>query len=527
MQADSVYWAVKNRVRLIGGTVFTLEGYEHIADVMRDEARQRAIMKGAQGGGTTLLMVDAIHGLVYGKYPQGVIYYFPTESSVEAFSKTRFTPMIDDNPVIKKYLKNTNSVSIKKVGNTFLSLLGAKSTHILQGEKRDSTSVRSTPADYILRDERDLFEDDMAEQTKQRILNSKIKKEVDLGTPTIPDFGISKCFNESDQKHWLVKCDSCNTFTDLGEDFPNCVKFKDKNAYFACKKCGAVISPRNGQWVAKYPDIEVSGYWIPHLLNANIDLNGVMKRYSQNLTEGKIGEFYNSILGLPYIAAEDRLTQNDVFACCDGEVMATDCPVGTAMGVDIGKTFHVVIAKRLDNGSARIIYMARIGFDDGWTALHDLANKFNVKSAVIDLRPYEDSFRVFQKGESYKVFGCEYRDKMRHFEKVDDKEGVYVVSRTEIFDKTHIWTKSRKLLIPRRCSEVEEFARQMCNTAKVLEENERGDRLYRYRKLGDEHYRNAVNYLWLAVQNLYESDIYLQPHFIQKEPEYNPLTYGL
>ncbi len=519
---DACLWALESGIKLIGGGVFTLEGFVHIVAIMRDRSRRRVVMKGAQGGGTTLFMLDAIHGLIHGHYPQGVIYYFPTEKSVEAFSKTRFGPLVDDNPSIRRCLKSTKSVSIKRVGDSFLSLLGARPTISIQG-KKDSTAVRQTPADYVIRDERDLFDDDMAEQTKQRLLYSTVKKEVDLGTPTIPDFGISKEYFNSDQKLWMVKCEACNEYTCLSEEFPNSVRFDGESPFFCCIKCHRSIYPANGEWVARYPDRDVSGYLVSHFLNANIDLRDVMARWERCQRDGTVGEFYNSILGRPYIAAEDRLSIADVMACCNDEVMGIGLK-GTAMGADIGKTNHVVVAEKTDSERAKIIYMARVS---GFDALHDIAKKYNVKSAVIDLRPYEESFRKFQAAEKYKVFGCVYQDRMKQFQKTDEKSGIYTLSRTEIFDKTHAWVRNGELEIPRKCAEVDEFAKQMCNAAKVLEENDAGDRRYVYRKLGDEHYRNAVNYLYMALQNLYDYEISPQPVLAGTGKDWNPLNWDL
>jgi hypothetical protein len=503
MSEDSCFWAIKNEIRLMGGTTFGIEDCGYLVDIMRDKARRKAIQKAAQARITTAFVLDSTHGMIYGKYPQGVIYYFPTEKAVESFSKTRFGPLIADNVCIRRHMKNTNSVSVKRVGETFLRLLGASSTKNIQG-KKDGTSVRSEPADVVIRDERDLFDDDMAEQTKQRILNSKIGKEVDLGTPTIPDYGISKAFNESDQRHWMVKCNGCNEYTCIVDEFPNSIKYRDGRAFTACIHCDREISARDGEWVAKYPDRVIAGWLVSHFVNPNIRLDDIMLRFQQSQRDGKIGEFTNSILGRPYIAAEDRLRIDDVMACCCNDGPESLSLKGTAMGADIGKTNHVVIAQKIDKKRGKIIYMARV---KGFRTLHDLAKKFNVKSAVIDLRPYEESFRKFQQEEPYKVFGCEYRDRMRQFSKRDDQEGVYVIARTEMFDKTHAWVKDKGLIIPRKSAEVDEFAKQMCNCAKVLEENEQGDRIYRYRKLGDDHYRNAVNYLYLALLNLHDYDV--------------------
>ena len=521
---SSCVWAEFNQIQLIGGQPFTLDGYGYQAEIMNDDSVEKVVQKCAQSGITTLFMLDAIHGLIHGRYPQGVIYYFPNTVAVEGFSKTRFGPLVADNPCIRKHLKATNSVSIKKVGKTFLSLLGCNSTRDIQG-KKDGTAVRSTPADYVIRDERDLFNEAMVRMTKDRLQNSKIGKEVDLGTPTIPDYGIAKSFQDSDQRHWLIPCPVCNTDTCLVEEFPECIQFADGHAYYACKKCHSQIYPADGRWVAKYPDRLVAGWLISHFITPNCNLDKVMIRWEHDQREGKIGEFYNGVLGLPYIPAEDRLTHSDVYACCGGNGMSTIALKPTAMGVDVGKNYHTVtIAEKVDKKRAKIIYMCRVkGFD----AVHDLAQKYNVKSAVVDRRPYEEEFEKFRKAEPYRVFGAEYKDKQSSFAKVDEKEGVYSLLRNQIFDRSHAWFRNKEVEIPRKCAEVEEFARQMCNCAKVLEETDQGDRLYRYIKLGDDHYRSSVNYLIVALDNLshYEgSGIYSGP---QANNDYDPLTFGL
>jgi hypothetical protein len=239
-----------------------------------------------------------------------------------------------------------------------------------------------------------------------------------------------------------------------------------------------------------------------------------------------MGTFYNSILGLPYIPAEDRLTESDVFACCGNDLMRTDLSIKqTAMGVDVGKSYHtVVIGEKIDAKRAKVVYMARV---KGFTAVHDLAKKYNVKSAVVDIRPYEESFTKFQQSEPYRVFGAEYKDKQREYLKTDEKAGVYSLLRNQIFDKTHFWIKNRQVEIPRKCAEVDEFARQMCNCAKILEETEQGDRVYRYIKLGDDHYRSAMNYLYLALGDLTHYQGMAAVGYSGREQEWDALTFDL
>ena len=514
-----------------------------MGDIMRDVARHIVVMKGAQARITTAFMLRAIHALRYGRYPQGSIYYFPNKLAVETFSKTRFGPLIDDNPCIKRHLKNTNSVNIKRVGRSFLRLLGATATVDIQG-KKDSTSVRSEPADEAILDEYDLFDVTIADMIPDRLLNSLLKLMVWLGTPTIPDFGIDKIFGASDQKYRMIKCRACNEYTQIASEFPKSIKYERETAhekykpYFACIKCGKIIFTSDGEYVAKYPDRYdpqypkegISGYHVSHFITPNCELDLVMGKHEAALMDtSKMGLFYNSILGFSYIPLEDRLRRQDVFDCCGDDLMRPSSIIGTAMGADIMKTNRVVIAEKKSNGGAKVIYLARVS---GFDALYDLVIKFNVKSAVICLRPYEESFRKFQARchkKEVKVFGSEYRDRQKNLQKTDEQSGVYSISRTEMMDKSHSWVKSGKLELPRKCEEVIVFAREMCDVAKVLETNEKtGDRIYRYRPIGDkqEHYRHAINYLMLALPNLHDYQIRFHP-VLETSSNYNPLTFGL
>ncbi len=536
MQADCVYWTIKNNIKLIGGTKFTLDGCGYMAEIMRDTRRFMAVMKGTQARITTAFMLASIHKLRYGLYPQGVIYYFPSRDAVEDFSKTRFTPLINDNPCIKKHLRSTDSVFVKKVGKSFLTLKGATATKNIKGRKKDSMAVRSTPADEAILDERDLFDQAIVDMIPDRLLNSLFKRIISLGSPTIPDFGISKVYGESDQKESLIKCTACGTYTNLVENFPNSVKFKGTGLeaipYFACIKCSKEIDHLSGELVAKYPGREISGYHIPHLITPNCELGLVMSRWREaQADETKMGTFYNSILGLPYISAEDRLTESDVFACCGNDLMRTDVSIHqTAMGVDVGKRYHtVLIGEKVDEKRAKVIYACRV---KGYDAVYDVSRKYNVKSAVICLRPYEEEFNNFRDKYSKKmrIFGSEYNPsyKQKAYMKTDEKAGVYTLHRTQAFDRSHAWVKNGNIEFPRRCEEMSEVARQLCNCAKVLEETEEGDRIFKYIKLGDDHYRSALNYLQIALGDLTHYQGMSAPGYNSRQSkQWDPLEHGL
>jgi hypothetical protein len=167
------------------------------------------------------------------------------------------------------------------------------------------------------------------------------------------------------------------------------------------------------------------------------------------------------------------------------------------MGVDVGKIKHVVIGLKTGNDQYTILKTAQLS---SWQDIMDMANRFNVKSAVVDIRPYEDSARKFQQDAKFKTFLCEYKESTPQGTVYNDKTGIVAVNRTEIFDKTHrLVTTPGMLTIPRFSPELKEYAKQMCGAYKVLETNKKsGTSVFRY-KGKNEHYRNSMNYFMLAA----------------------------
>jgi len=90
-------WAQK--VQLATGP-FQIEGHEYQIPMLQDEAQCQCYKKGAQMTVTETNVLKSMHGLISGRYPQGVLYLFPTVNDVTDFSKGRFSPLLDDNPEI-------------------------------------------------------------------------------------------------------------------------------------------------------------------------------------------------------------------------------------------------------------------------------------------------------------------------------------------------------------------------------------------------------------------------------------------
>ena len=513
---DPAYWAVLKRIRL-GTGVFTFKDHEYQKVPMRSRARRICHMKGTQGGFTQIEVLRSLHGMIHRRFPQGVLYMFPTTDNVREFSKSRFGPLIRDNPeTIGKFVRTprqrgTDTASLKRVHDAYLFLRGARLTQNIEGAGSASESVqlRSIPVDKIVFDELDLMNEDVIEKARGRMGASRVKEEVFIANPTLPDFGIDRIFGQSDQRHLFRKCQKCSRWVCAEVAFPDCVALrKDGTGYIACPKCGSPVGleqvcwvpalPENGNPAIVGPENAIEGYRWSQLSSAFNDPGEILRAFNDP-PEGNLGDVYRLRLGLPYAAAENRLTADRVYQCCGDRVLATNSIGPCAMGVDVGKVKHVVIGTRTGPKKYQILKLARVS---KWEDLADLARRFNVRSAVIDIRPYEDEARAFQKAEPYPIFLCQYDENRVQEARFDQEQGLVRVNRTEIMDRSHRAITEHEIVLPRRGPEVEEFARSCCKTAKMLEENAKsGTKIYRYHKIGDkkDDYRHALNYFLMAA----------------------------
>ena len=131
-----------------------------------------------------------------------------------------------------------------------------------------------------------------------------------------------------------------------------------------------------------------------------------------------------------------------------------------------------------------------------------MAYRFNVRLAVVDIRPYQDEMRQFQRDAKFKTYLCEYKENTPMGTTWDDNNGLVKINRTEVFDATHRMLVDNLIELPAVCPEVEQFAVECASVAKipVFNKQTRGT-TFRYRKLGDkpDDYRNALNYFIMAA----------------------------
>jgi hypothetical protein len=282
----------------------------------------------------------------------------------------------------------------------------------------------------------------------------------------------------------------------MEDTFPDCLLELSGRVIRACSRCQAELNPSIGEWVAKHPSVtEKRGYHYSQLFSHYVNPADILHQYR---TTNNLTDFYNLKIGVAYVEATNRLTVQEVLSLCGGEGNASQDSGPCTMGVDQGKDLHVVIGRRSWSRTDQILH---IGVYRGWEELDTLMKVFKVSRCVVDALPEMRNARAFAERHRGKVFLCYYNEHQKGSYAWNERELIVSANRTESLDASHAEIQGSKIILPRNCDILKEFATQMSNVAKKLEEDEEtGSKRYIYVRLGPDHFRHAYNYDAMARQ---------------------------
>ncbi len=486
-------WALRERIILDRGE-FSFKRHECLELPYADDHPQRVDLKCAQMGNTTNAVLSTMFEAIFLPIV-GVLYLFPSKKGSGDFVQTRVDPLLASNPdSLGKWVQNTNSIGVKRINGVNVLFRGTKSEE----------GLRSDPVDTIKYDEFDLMEPWVYPTAHERLGHSDRKAEHFLSNPTLPDFGVDKLYGYSDQRRWLLKCPRCGKWTDPVGEWEDAARPLERAApdllcerrngsvVLLCMRCReGVLDPARGEWVARRPEItDWRGYQFSQLFSQYVPPAEILKLYRETTRMDKI---YNYKLGLPYVAANSRITKEQVLKLCGSHGIASSDPGPCYMGIDQGKGLHVTIGRREGR-------MPHVGEYRDFEELDGLMESFRVARCVIDGQPETREARKFAKRFPGRVFLCRYNDNQRNDYAWNEKEYTVSVNRTESMDAAHEALSGGKVILPRQCEPVDAFATHAQNTARKLEEDEEsGSKVYVWVKTGPDHYRHAFNYLCIAM----------------------------
>ena len=476
-------WASKTEI-ILDGKPFSFQRHEYLVEPYADNSPYIVELKAAQMGLTTKALLRAFFGCRYLGY-KGVLYMMPSRDHALDVSKGRVSPLIIENPdTLGKWIRETDAASIKQVAGAFIYFRGMRSR----------AGLKSVPVDLLIADELDEAPQSMMDMAHERLSHSEFKHFLALSNPTLPDYGISKMFEETNQQYWLLKCPSCNHFNCLEDSFPNCLVQVGSQVIRACEKCGGELDPAQGEWVAKHPSVtERRGYHFSQLFSAFVSPEEILNTYR---TTSNLTDFWNLKIGIPWVEAVNRLSIEEVLALCGSEGIANSDSGPCYMGVDVGKSLHTVVGKKHSTKAGQIIHL---GTYRDFTELDGLMKRFNVARAIIDALPETRQARAFAERHRGKVFLCWYSEGQTGQPIFNERDLTVKVNRSESLDASHLEILNGDIILPRESEIVREFSRHLHNIAKrLIEDEDTGSKKYQYVKLGEEHYRHAQNYESLA-----------------------------
>lgn len=448
------------------------------------------IRKASQMAVSTYCIIWALWLCKTKQAQRGIAYWLPTDGDVSDFVKTKVDSFIrDNNDALPGILSNADSY------NVGLKFLYGVPTY-WRGLKSRS-AVKSISADATIFDEFDECEPAQVAQARERMSASEAKFIRELSTPTIPDFGIDKRFQETDQCHVMFQCQKCNTYTCLEETFPECIIQDPGGKYYrSCMKCKEPLDLTKFEWVRKSETARARGYQISQLYSPWVNLNDLMHEY--HTTEFP-GHFHNHKIGLPWISAEDRVTIEQVLACVDPlHKMKLNSQKQTAMGIDVGSKLHCVVIEPGDKD--KVLWIGEL---KDFEQIDHIAKALSVKSLVIDAMPEQRKVHELTKRLGRMGYACWYNDSQKDGYVWNDDKRTVSVNRTESLDAGTDSFHRHQIILPQQDSVVQEFAVHCANIVKTTEKDpETGDVRFTYKRIGPDHYRHAFNYAKIACSKL-------------------------
>jgi len=408
-KASILQWIKNKKIKTENDNLIEFKDHRFLLDIYCDESDMLVIRKASQIGASTMQILRALHAARYWGINQ--IYTLPTVDDVGEFVRSKVNRIIKVNPAIMEGVshRNVDSVEQKQIGKGFLFFKG---THT----EKEAIMLSS---DRNIHDELDKSKPEVIRDYLSRLGYSEIRSQHYFSTPTIPNAGIDQLFVQSDQKHWRFSCPHCNHRQHM--DWEENVDRERK--IYVCSKCKKELLPQQvaqlGSWEAKYPSRSISGYWISQLICPWRTAADLLQEEHDAEDEQY---FYNFVLGLPYLSADQKIPQNLFLKNLIDQNIETSG--WNVMGADTGLTNHVIIGN--EQG---VFWIGKLEDVDGrtrWQQMEELIEFYDIRVCVIDALPYTEEALNLARKYPYRVYVNFYKDDPKMLQVIrwnDEKEG--------------------------------------------------------------------------------------------------------
>lgn len=480
------------------------------------KASFNTVMKAAQMGLTEVAINIAFYTVDMLK--RDVLYVLPTALNASDFSKSRFNTALLHSPYLSTLFTDTNTVGLKQAGGVNLYIRGS----------RGDSNLKSIPVSVLVLDEADEMDQKQIWLALERLSGQLHKFVFSLSTPTIPNKGIHKLFLQGTQEHYYFDCPRCGRKTEL--IFPDCLEICGESitdpatrlSHLKCKECkGRIEHEEKTEFLKKafweatsHVDEDHRSFYINQMYSYTVKPSDLALAYFRGVgDEAAMVEFHNSKQGLPYIPDGGQVTESEIDVAIRPYFKENQRPdIGTGrcivMGIDQGKTNHVVVVEYLMNGSgdlnaaafAKVLWEGKLPGDD-FSALDPLMREWQIRAAVIDADPQINDARRFARRFPGYAYLCRYRrgvtGKELQVAEEDSGAPIVTVDRTNWLDATMGRYHSDRITLPANTSL--EFKAHMKALIRTYEKDELGNSKAVYLNTGPDHFAHALNYAEIAL----------------------------
>ena len=473
---NCIAWILSNKIVNEMGTPIEFKKHAFLIDPYTDDSEKQVARKCSQIGWSTLAILRSFHLARYAG--ANIIHTFPSRNISKEFVVPKVDPLISKNPVIRKMV-GADSMNLKGVGDRFIYYRGSY----------EQTEAISISAHVLINDEYDRSKPKVLKTYRSRLDAAKLDRpelgwEWQFSNPTVPGKGVDDYWSKSDQKHWFIKCRRCGHFWYM--KWPESVNMKTEEKI--CLKCKRVLSPldlQKGQWVKKYNNREISGYWVSQLFVPWIPAKKII-----NESKGDPEIFHNFTLGMPYVSKDTTVTRESIVKCISP---GFNPKTAVSIGVDNGIVKHYVVGNR--HG------IFEVGTTEDWQDIENLRNRYSA-SMVIDALPYPNTPSKLAEKYSGKIFLHYYQQDTRKVGVVRWDGKTVRSDRTKVIDALVAEINSGDLTFNMTVTGLENYISHWEQLYRQLEETPLGTIKPTWKTIEgkDDHFAHATIYWRIALE---------------------------
>lgn len=404
MEGLPALWVKKHKILTETGLPIDFSKRKFLWDIYNDLSPKQALLKPPQIGATVMSMLKAMW--VAKKLKKDIIYTLPTATDVIDIVGGSTNRIIVQNPILKGWVKDHDTVEQKSVGDNLVRFRGTFSP-------KQATMV---PSSLNIHDEVD--NSDPVVLTLYQTRQEAQEREEDkwqwyFSHPSLKGHGVDIYWEKSDMKEWWIRCPHCKEEQVL--TWPGNISI-ERECYICsiCQEELPTSSRIEGVWKNKDGVIwdnnvgvvgpyEFSGWHVSQLMLFNKTAKAIIAAFRDPLKDAQY--FWNYVLGLPFVSSDDRIEASVVLRnCIDRVNPRTERMV---IGADTGHGIHFVCMNK--DGIFYYGHATKItATTDPYDEIRVLLNRFPKSIAVFDQGGDLIGVRKLQAEYPGRVFLCFY-----------------------------------------------------------------------------------------------------------------------